>query len=357
VAVADGFDISMVYIRTAKEVESDGSEGALKICLDFPAGYIEDPIYIGTFIVWLFETIFGANVPVPVPNYLFRITSKNCETELTSAFYDYAQPNPYNASGIDATQFTGSGSLSASFQTNITTSGSSTTDTEPILQTVNNFSLVACLNPVVPSPFLDPNEPDYQEAGSLVSPFFYKDTAHPSTNKEHTFFVQPSLTEKTVVEWEGWAIPPSNPVGVVYYPGLVNEVDVAPQYPTVGPEPVDPTDPDYSRYTMQSQPDWVANPATLVTYGNVAVGKTGGVNLGTNAVSNSSAVSRTAGALAAVGLTKTTGQLQTGLASSGVAALVSSRGLNMSQLRSIKALQTPTSSIAKTAPATRAQNS
>ncbi len=65
-----------------------------------------------------------------------------------------------------------------------------------------------------------------QEFAHLVNPFFFQD-------RHHTFYVEPTLTEKTFVEWEDWII------GV---PGPEIEIDDIVMFPNV-PEWVDPGGP------------------------------------------------------------------------------------------------------------------
>jgi len=280
IGVSDGFVPSMTYLRVSTETTDTGSEGAINIHLDFPLGYIADGAFWGAWVGWLFGAIFGVGGPEPFPNYVFRVTSKNCDPIVASSFYDYGPTNPYNTTGIDATLRTGSGTLSSSFQSNISSLGTSTTDTEPILQSVHNFSLLSCSNPVVPSPqFLNPHESFYQDAGSLVSPFFFKDSTDAMNSNELTFFVQPSLTETTIIEWFGWAIPHPLPPEISYNPGLLHQIPIAAQVPIAGPIQVSPVDPIYSVYPVQNPVDWLTSPATIVSYGGALIGKNGGINL------------------------------------------------------------------------------
>jgi hypothetical protein len=252
--VFPGYDPNkFIYIHVSKEVDSLGNEGAVRIHLDLNLG--------------------GGN-----GIRAFRVTSKNCDPDFGAQYWQSASSNPYNAYGWNATMYTGSGSLTSSFWGVIPSSGQSTWETEKILDTVNNYALLPCANPVAP-PFLDPNEPEYWEAGGLVSPFFYKDTAHPSTTNELTFFVQPSLTETTVLEWEGWAIAPAAPAFNWNDPHLFDKVPIEAQVPVAGPVPVDPGDPIYSIFTVQPPNDWVASEKTAVSYGGTWIGKSGGVSV------------------------------------------------------------------------------
>ena len=123
--VPQNFNANNVLIHVSKEVDSNGNEGAVLIHLDF--AYPDDGV-------------------------TFRVTSKNCDPDFNEQYW---QPGPqmvYDAPYVDATLYTGSGNLTSSFQTGLSGS-TSTSDTENILDTANDFALLACANPVAP-PFL-----------------------------------------------------------------------------------------------------------------------------------------------------------------------------------------------------------
>jgi hypothetical protein len=219
--------------------------------------------------------------PWPQPSYSFRITSKNCDLTLSDDFFNIAPPNPYNTTGVDATLYTGSGSLTSSFQNTFDASGAGSTTTEQILQTVNSFGLLQCANAVVPAPFLYRTEPQYQQAGSLVSPFFYKDLSDVSTTDEMTFYVQPWLTETTVTEWTGWAISLPAINRVLSSGEIFNTLPVIAQVPTAGPTPVLVADQIHSLYPMQPMADWLTRAGTTVSYNGALIGQSGGANANT----------------------------------------------------------------------------
>lgn len=347
IAVLDGFTPSMVYIRLSTDKTDTGGEGALNVHLDFPVDYCADPNYEISFILWIFELLFGIGGPMPMPNFLFRVTNKNCDLVLTSNFFDYAQENPYNTTGVDATLRTGSGTLSASFQSSIVVGGGSTTDNEQILNTVHNYSILPCSNPVVPSPqFLDPSEPDYQEAGALVSPFFFKDTTDTANSNELTFFVQPSLTETTMVDWIGWAIPHPTPPANWYDNNFLNQIQIASQVPvsqlTVA------GDPAYSIYNMQDSVDWVTNPVTTISYGNTLIGKTGAIALRA-APSFTKRLGMTAPGVISVANPEVAQAVASqGMAKSGAIVAVGKEGLTYNKLRAIQASQSQTGAADRT---------
>jgi hypothetical protein len=293
IPVSDSFDASQVHIRITKETNASGGEGAVSVDLDFPTDSILDPTYIDTATAYVFLAVFEAFAgqtytgPFPQPTYSFRVTSKNCDLMLIDDFFNVSPFNPYDTTGVDATFYTnetasgaapGSNWLSAKFQNTFNASGSGTTTTEPILKNVNSFALLPCSNPVVPSPFLPVTEPDYVQAGSLVSPFFYKDISDLNTTDEMTFYVQPALTETTVTTWNYWAVsyPTLDPslASGAYLSGL----QVSGQVPTAGPTAQLTADQAYSLYPMKTTTDWLTDPATTVLYNGTIVGRSGGVN-------------------------------------------------------------------------------
>ena len=286
IAVADAFDPSQVRIRIKKEGGgATAGEGAVNVILDFPQANILDPAFkeAGAHYRNALRGIRGSHT-TPQPTYTFRVTSKNCDLVLEDDFYNTSPVNPYDATTVDATLFTGSGSLSATFDNFITPPGgatTTTTNTEQILETVNSFALLPCSNPVLPSPFLNPGEPDYTQAGALVSPFFYKDMHDASTTDEMTFYVQPTLTETTIDNWLYWAVPYS-PVDTYVSTGdYLNDIPIVAQAPNAGPGVPIEIDADQSLYAIQDTADWLTSPVTTVLYGGTLVGQYGGINTDT----------------------------------------------------------------------------
>jgi hypothetical protein len=280
--VLSGFDPSSVYIHVSKETDSNGNDTAVRVHLDFPEIYDETWAF-----AYAYTVLFGGDpTTIQRANHAFRVTSKNCDPGFSSDYWQPAPFMPYNSTGVDATLYTGSTSLAATFQSNIQTGGTSTSETEKILDTVNNLDLVTCANSVAP-PFLDPTEPLYWQAGGLVSPFFYRDAAHPSTSHELTFFVQPSFTESTIVEWTGWAIGPDTPAQNWADANALNQINVVAQVPGLSPVPPSP-DPPLSVFPMQNlAADWAVQEKTVIAYGKVLVGQGGGISAGNPALPTS----------------------------------------------------------------------
>jgi hypothetical protein len=315
--IGDKFDPdSNAFIHVTKEVDSAGNEGAVRIHLDLSniPGYDE----------WAF-------------GYAFRVTSKNCSPDFSNSYWERAQLLPYELDQVNATeyigwgsQYVGSGRLHARVESRVSADGTPHVDSEEILQSVNNYALLPCANPVAP-PFVDPNAPFFdQDAGSLVAPFFFKDTSNPNASKsgsssELTFFVQPSLTETTLVEWNHWAIAPSVPAQNWADRTVFNNINVVAQVPSAGPTPINPGDPVYSVYQMQAATDWVTNPATVLSFGSSLIGKGGGINIGTVSAPSSqrSVLSAASGVIAGVA----SGPVSTGF------TVVGKQGLSLSQVQ------------------------
>jgi hypothetical protein len=259
-------------------------------------------------------------------NHAFRVTSRNCDPAFSNPLWSAGQKSPYNANVVDATVRTGNATLQATFQSNIPATNSQSEPT-PILQAVNDYGLVLTSNAVVPAFLPDKNEPDYQEAGALVSPFFYKDQPKLAAQSEMTFFVQPSLTETTLRQWNGWAVPYVLKEAPPIVLGNVPLLTQVPK-PVI---PINPGDPAFSLYSMLPQIDWATNPVTVISYGDTAIGSGGGFNVSVNAVQLSAGVQSPS----------ITSMLAGGLAGANPGQiLVGGRGLNTGQLQVINAAQT-----------------
>jgi len=311
IPVPQDFDPNDVLIHVSKEVDSSGSEGAVRIHLDTHR---------------------------PNDGVSFRVTSKNCDPAFDEEYWLPAPEMVYNMPFVDATFYTGTFALFSKFESQITDGGAGTMNLELILDHVNDYALLPCANPVAP-PFLNPNEPLYWEAGALVSPFFYKDAAHPLNIHELSFFVQPSLTEQTVETWYGWAVPPEGPIINWADPGIVDKINVVAQVP-VSPVPVNPGYPQLSVFPMQNlAADWAVHAGTLISYQGILIGKGGGItqqNVGSATISGLSPGSLAGSAISAA------------TASSAKAAfnVLSTRGLSLSHMNAVKTSQPTATTVA-----------
>lgn len=117
-------------------------------------------------------------------------------------------------------------------------------------------------NPAVAAAVADAVRADINK---FVNPFFYQDA-------QHTFFVEPTLTETTITDWDEYVI--SNLQDTWY---LDRKLPFAAHVPVIRrhPEPIYPL----AQYMISSKEDWVTNPATVLQYGDRLIGQEGGLDL------------------------------------------------------------------------------
>jgi hypothetical protein len=107
------------------------------------------------------------------------------------------------------------------------------------------------------------------EIEKFVNPFFYQD-------EQHTFFVEPTLTETTITDWEEYVI--SNlQYKAVPSQYIESKLPFAAHVPVISrhPEPIDP----FAQYTISPKEDWVTDPMTALCFGDRLIGQEGGLDL------------------------------------------------------------------------------
>lgn len=195
--------------------------------------------------------------------------------------------SPYsNAQQAIATRYRGYGAFQVTFQERITTEPGQTPTKafQNILRGKGVYTLVACNSDLTTIGVPDEafqgaeNQAAVQaalEAGIgeialLMKPVFYQDNAN-------TFFVEPSVTEQTIEEWQDWITrtplpdPDWPPIDdIVVRPGLPNKGLLA-SSTDPGPQPIDPDS------LIQPAPvvDWLVNPGTALLFDGVPIGPTG----------------------------------------------------------------------------------
>ena len=184
------FNRNDVFIHVAKEPHEDGEEKGVFVHLKGPDNF----------------------------QHGFYLAGRNSLPE--GAGYSPNPDSPYSASNQSATRYFDSGALKVSFQGRITTEGGKTPPkaNPSILQEGSDYTLLPCdndltalgisegayLNAVNSAAVKDAIERGVGEIASLMKPVFYQDNAH-------TFFVEPSVTERTIEEWQGWVTPTPQP--------------------------------------------------------------------------------------------------------------------------------------------------
>jgi hypothetical protein len=219
----------------------------------------------------------------------FHLAGRNSAPEQAS--YAAKPGNPYNSANTErANRYSGSGELKVSFQERITTEpGKTPPKANPsILQQGGGYTLLPCdnnltalgvseeayLNAANPAAVKDAIERGVGEIASLMKPVFYQDNAH-------TLFVEPSVTERTIEEWQDWVTRTPQPEPGWLDPDWWKEIVVIPDIPKKWPIP-DPRDP---RGGFRIDPgslinpipdlDWLVNPGTGLLFDGVLIGPAG----------------------------------------------------------------------------------
>jgi hypothetical protein len=213
----------------------------------------------------------------------FYLAGRNSAPE--KGVYTAPPTNPFSsANAQDATRHKGTSALKVSFKEKLTTEPG---QTQTVLQAERDilgqgatYTLLPCDNDLLP---LGVSEDAYRNAANpeavkkaiesglseiatLMKPVFYQDN-------RHTFFVEPSVTEKTIEKWEEWV--PKEPEPEPWWPPNDDIVVIpAPKLPLPDPGDPWPVHPD-TRINPVPDRDWLINLATVLQFDDVLVGPTG----------------------------------------------------------------------------------
>src|SRR5207249_2881742 len=110
------------------------------------------------------------------------------------------------------------------------------------------------------------------EISALMKPVFYKDGVN-------TLFIEPSVSERTVEEWQDWVTQTPVPEQGWYLPDWFDRVVMVPDVPWRDPRP-GPGDPwvtvdPYSLIKVTPVDDWLVNPVTALSFDGSLIGPAG----------------------------------------------------------------------------------
>jgi hypothetical protein len=215
----------------------------------------------------------------------FYLAGRNSAPEPGS--YLARPDNPFpSANTIAATRYKGTDALRVRFKERITTESGKAPLGPPvdrdILGPAGAYTLLPADNKLLPmgvseDAYRNAAKPEavkaaiesgLSEIATLMRPVFYQDN-------RHTFFVEPSVTEKTIEEWEEWVI--KTPEAEPWRPEFprLKEIVVFPTWKGPLPDPVDPrVHPDSRIYPVRDR-DWLINPATVVEFDEALIGPAG----------------------------------------------------------------------------------
>lgn len=195
--------------------------------------------------------------------------------------------NPYNsANSVRANRYAGSGTFKVLFQERITTEpGKTPSPANPsILQQGDTYTLMPCDNNLTalgvseeafegaanPNAVKTAIESGLGEIASLIKPIFYQDN-------RHTLFVEPSVTERTIEEWQEWVTQTPPPEPEWQKPNWWKDFVVISKKPWKWPFP-DPIWLAFDKVSLINPTpdhDWLANPGTVLVFDNVLIGPAG----------------------------------------------------------------------------------
>jgi peptidoglycan hydrolase-like protein with peptidoglycan-binding domain len=230
-------------------------------------------------------------------NRAFYLAGRNSIPEPSSRKSEPAIP--YIQNGMRATRFSGSGALTVEFKGRITTEDGKPPVVDPserpaiLYQGAVNrggeYTLLPCDNNITlgapDSAFLDTDDPAAVKAAiesglgeitSLMKPVFYQDNAH-------TLFIEPSVTERTIEEWQEWVTRTPQPDPEWVLPEWWEDIVVIPAIPRQRLSvPTDPSDPVWhfsvdraSLFKVEPGQDWVVNPVTGLLFDGELIGPGG----------------------------------------------------------------------------------
>lgn len=211
--------------------------------------------------------------PPKVNATAFHVVTKNSPPEIWPTAR--LQKPPYSTIEVEATQHKGRGPLQVTFKEKTVTKNGKQRKTPPTQKYIfreglqqwlqrkrwDEFSLLTCSNSLRSFP---------DEIGALVSPFFYLDN-------QHTFFVEPTLTETTIVDWKEYVISPALPNPKLVEDDWWKEIPIDPKV-SILKQPLPGSVGPLARFKIQSRKDWITDPTTVLEYKGQLIGKDGGLD-------------------------------------------------------------------------------
>lgn len=249
----DIFNSNDVFISVSVDY-MNGVEGAVNI-------YLSDPI-----------------------NQVFRLMNKNNPPQHLSQGFTVPS-EPYQYRGHQATKYTNGGEFDLKYLESLTIDSAQprpqfTVTTKPILQQGNAYSLLFGDNPPkMPTRSENVNVKDWLVSwfdspaliDTLTRPFFYADD-------ENTFFVEPTMTETKIEEWDSWVIEYPWPYAHLNTDAWWQNIQLQAAVPTLMRPPLAIID-QASLYQLKPRQDWATNATTVLPYGDHFVGQSGGLTV------------------------------------------------------------------------------
>jgi hypothetical protein len=235
--------------------------------------YLTKQVEAGSEVIKIYVRCLWTRSGDSVTTKVFTLFNRQSAPEVSEAIQNADEPStPLSRSMFDiahTAQYHNIGALSVTFSERVEGWKKSTPVRKTILSQGGAYTLLPCSNTA---------EGVSDEIGVLIAPFFYQD-------RDHTFYVEPTLTEKTPLEWDDWGI---------RLPGKYIQLDDDEwwrQLPVKAKAPsrLRPTVEQQRRgrdefavqlrYELDEQADWLTDGATQLQFGEQVIDQNGAVGL------------------------------------------------------------------------------
>ena len=192
--------------------------------------------------------------------------------------------NPLSSADVPAaTRYRGNGALAVEFRSRIVTPDGrapiARVEVAEILRLCGAYTLLPCDSaqpvPAAPADASPDAAPDdsFAEIAALMQPVFMQDSSN-------TFFVEPTVTERTIEEWQQWVIPPPRTEPRWSDSHWWGQLAVAPSLPhralSRDGDVSDRIDADRaSLIAVKPRSDWLTNPGTVLAFDDSVIAAAG----------------------------------------------------------------------------------
>ena len=248
------FDYKAVFIHVSKEPYEDGEELGVTIHLKGPNNF----------------------------QFSFYLAGRNSTPIQTN--YLSGSDNPYSANALQATRYSGDGPLKVKFKQRITTEPGKMSivavETPSILQQGLAHTVLPCDNKLTIRSIPDESFQDAEdlaaveaaiksgidEIASLMRPVFYQDN-------QHTLFVEPTVTETRIEEWQEWVTRTPRP-DPDWWKDII-AIPVNPGRPNILQKDLRLEIDRGSLIPASPDQDWLLNAVTVLKFDEVLIGTAG----------------------------------------------------------------------------------
>jgi hypothetical protein len=211
----------------------------------------------------------------------FRLVSKLAHPTASSSYYHAPSAPPFAGLTPKTTKYTGKGAFKAKYEKSLTTTVTTVNDkkvktTDPVIEEQTLLQTAAEVSLLFPNDAIEVSGD--KAIDCMISPFFFEDN-----ETSVTLYVEPDVTEKTIVTWEEWIIKQETKVKG-YDDDYWKKLPVKPAIPRdklkeyekaviPGKGPwINPKD-----EVINPGGDWLLDDSTVIRFGDAFIGAKGGL--------------------------------------------------------------------------------